>query len=192
MKAVRWPAFLAGTLRRQLILAVAGVHAVMMVAFVWDYTARQKALLLERQTEQTHALAQSIATSAAGWVAARDFYGLQEIVAAQTRYPELRFAMILDRQGRVRERALTMLRLRGEIDQRLGDPPPIVDLAPDAQRLLVREDLGCLDTVLAEEEAALIAGDTRAVGDCLARTETLVLKLRLLETSRETLVAQLT
>jgi flagellar biosynthesis/type III secretory pathway chaperone len=46
--------------------------------------------------------------------------------------------------------------------------------------------------LLAEEEAALMAGDTRAVGDCLARTETLVLKLRLLETSRETLIARLT
>jgi flagellar biosynthesis/type III secretory pathway chaperone len=46
--------------------------------------------------------------------------------------------------------------------------------------------------VLEREEAALIAGDTRAVGTYLARTETLVLELRLLETSRETLVAQLT
>lgn len=45
--------------------------------------------------------------------------------------------------------------------------------------------------LLAEEEAALIAGNTRAVGDCLVRSETLVLKLRLLETSRETLVAQI-
>ena len=46
--------------------------------------------------------------------------------------------------------------------------------------------------LLREEEAALIAGNTRAVGACLARTETLVLQLRLLESSRETLVTQLT
>lgn len=46
--------------------------------------------------------------------------------------------------------------------------------------------------LLHEEEAALIAGNTRAVGDCLARTETLVLQLRLLENSRETLVTQIT
>lgn len=45
--------------------------------------------------------------------------------------------------------------------------------------------------LLTEQEGALIAGNTRAVGDCLARTETLVLKLRLLETSRETVVAHL-
>jgi|GEM_PF-3526179 len=46
--------------------------------------------------------------------------------------------------------------------------------------------------LLGEEEAALVAGDTRAVAGCLARSETLVLRLRLLETSRRTLVAQLT
>ncbi len=46
--------------------------------------------------------------------------------------------------------------------------------------------------LLEQEEAALIAGDTRAVGDCLARSETLVLNLRLLEASRQALVARLT
>jgi flagellar biosynthesis/type III secretory pathway chaperone len=46
--------------------------------------------------------------------------------------------------------------------------------------------------LLHEEEAALIAGNASAVGNCLARTETLVLQLRLLENSRETLVTQLT
>jgi len=46
--------------------------------------------------------------------------------------------------------------------------------------------------LLHEEEAALIAGNAKAVGNCLARTETLVLQLRLLENSRETLVTQLT
>jgi len=46
--------------------------------------------------------------------------------------------------------------------------------------------------LLQRQEAAIIAGDTRAVGECMARTESLVLELRLLETSRETLVSQLT
>ncbi len=90
-----------GTLRRQLILGVAVVHAVMMALFVWDLTERQQVMLLERQTEYATALAQSIATSSAGWLAARDFYGLQEIVRSQSRYPELLFAMTLDLGGRV-------------------------------------------------------------------------------------------
>ena len=92
---------MVGTLRHQLILGVALVHAVLMAMFVYDLTVRQKDLLLERQTDQAQALARSVATSAAGWVASRDFYGLQEIVTAQSRYPELLFAMVLDKEGKV-------------------------------------------------------------------------------------------
>ncbi len=89
------------TIRRQLVIGVAIVHAVLMVMFVWDLTVRQQDLLLERQVEQAEALARSVATSSAGWVVSRDLYGLQEIIAAQSRYPELIFAMVLDVDGRI-------------------------------------------------------------------------------------------
>ena len=89
------------TIRRQLVIGVAMVHAVLMVMFVWDLTVRQQDLLLERQVEQAVALSRSVATSSAGWVVSRDLYGLQEIVTAQSRYPELIFAMILDADGRI-------------------------------------------------------------------------------------------
>ena len=92
---------LTKTIRRQLVIGVAIVHAVLMVLFVWDLTVRQQGLLLERQIEQAEALARSVATSSAGWVVARDLYGLQEIITAQSRYPELIFAMILDADGRI-------------------------------------------------------------------------------------------
>ncbi len=92
---------LFGTLRRQLIVGVAVVHAVMMAVFVWDMTTRNQAMLLERQSEQAFALAQTLATSAAGWLAANDLAGLQELAVSQQRYPELQFAMLLDRHGRV-------------------------------------------------------------------------------------------
>ena len=84
-----------------MVIGVAIVHAVLMVLFVWDLTVRQQGLLLERQIEQAEALARSVATSSAGWVVARDLYGLQEIITAQSRYPELIFAMILDADGRI-------------------------------------------------------------------------------------------
>lgn len=93
--------FLFGTLRGRLIVGVALVHAVMMTLFVCDATVRQRALLLERQTEQATALSQALATTAAGWIAADDIAGLQELVDAQGRYPELLFAMLTDGQGRV-------------------------------------------------------------------------------------------
>lgn len=87
--------------RTQLILGVALVHAVMMALFVWDLTLRQQTLLLDRQVEQATALAQSLAVSSAGWLAARDVSGLQEIINAQAAYPELEFAMVLNDRGQV-------------------------------------------------------------------------------------------
>lgn len=90
---------LFGSLRRQLIVGVATVHAVMMSLFIWDMTERQEDMLLDQQTRQATALAQSVATSAATWLAARDVTGLQEIIDAQQRYPELLYAMAIDRNG---------------------------------------------------------------------------------------------
>jgi PAS domain S-box-containing protein len=90
-----------GTLRGQLIIGVALLNAVMMALFVWYLTDRQQDMLLQRQIENATALAQSISTSSSGWLAARDYSGLQEIIEAQSRYPDLLFAMILDPQGRV-------------------------------------------------------------------------------------------
>jgi PAS domain S-box-containing protein len=97
----RLKALLFGSLRRQLILGVALTNTAMMALFMWGAIERQHGLLLERQSEYAAALSQSVATSSAGWLQARDFYGLQEIVQAQRRYPELLYAMILDMRGRV-------------------------------------------------------------------------------------------
>lgn len=97
----RFRFFFIGTLRRQLITSVALVHAVLMALFIWDLTLRQYQSLYELKTNQTQALTQNIATSAAGWVAARDLNGLQEIITTQSRYPEMLYAMILDKEGRV-------------------------------------------------------------------------------------------
>jgi len=107
-----------GSLRRQLIFGVAAVHAIMMTFFVWDLTQRQQALILDRQAEQASALANSLATSSAGWLASRDLSGLQELVEAQQRYPELLFAMLLDEQGQVLAHTD-----RARLGQYLGDLP---------------------------------------------------------------------
>jgi signal transduction histidine kinase/CheY-like chemotaxis protein len=90
-----------GTLRGQLIIGVALLNAFMMTLFVWYLTDRQQEMLLDRQTEYAVALASSIATSSSGWLAARDYSGLQEIIDAQRRYPDLAFAMIIGPQKRV-------------------------------------------------------------------------------------------
>jgi len=93
--------FLFDTLRGRLVTSVALVHAVMMALFIADLTARQRVMLLDRQAEEAVALAQSLSTSAGGWLAANDISGLQELVEAQRRYPELMFAMLIDKEGKV-------------------------------------------------------------------------------------------
>ena len=131
--------FLTGTLRGRLILGVAAVHAVMMALFIADLTARQRAMLLDRQTEEATALSQALATSAAGWIAADDIAGLQELVEAQRRYPEILFAMLADAEGRVladtdkSRRGLYMLDLPRETRQTtLVKTPALVDIAVPA------------------------------------------------------------
>jgi PAS domain S-box-containing protein len=92
---------LFGSLRRQLIIGVAVFQTVFLTLFIWHLTSRQQDMLLDQQVGHAKALAQSIATASAGWVVARDVSGLQEIIQAQERYPELLFAMLLDRRGAV-------------------------------------------------------------------------------------------
>ena len=96
-KSITW----LGSLRGQLVIGVALVHALMMSVFVLDLTQRHEALLLERQEEQAGSLAASLAVSAAGWLAARDVAGLQELIDAQRDYPEVEFAMLLDQHGQI-------------------------------------------------------------------------------------------
>lgn len=93
--------FLTGTLRGRLILSVALVHAVMMTLFVVDLTIRQRSIILEHQLDDASDLSQSLAVSAAGWIVARDISGLQELVEAQRRYPELIFAIVTDETGQI-------------------------------------------------------------------------------------------
>ncbi len=93
--------FFTDTLRGRLILSVAVIHAVMMTLFIVDLTMRQRSLILEQQLENAAGLSQSLAVSAAGWIVARDISGLQELVEAQRRYPELIFAIVADESGQI-------------------------------------------------------------------------------------------
>jgi len=99
--ASRFHSQMFGTVRRQLVWGVSLFLSVAMMLFIWDTTRRQQALLLEQRTAQAVAMAQSVAISSGGWLEARDFYGLQEIVDAQRNSSDLIYAMILDHEGQV-------------------------------------------------------------------------------------------
>jgi len=92
---------LFGTLRRQLVVGTVFVTSAIMFLFLWDLTDRQKDMLLEQQTNHAMALAQSVSTSSAVWLASRDYNGLQEIVAGQQRYTDLQYAIVLNTDGHI-------------------------------------------------------------------------------------------
>lgn len=93
--------FLFGTLRGRLIVGAVLVHAAMMTLFVADLTVRQRGTLLERQEEEAIAISVTLATSGAGWLAANDVSGLQELIDIQRQHPEVLFAIVVDRNGLV-------------------------------------------------------------------------------------------
>ncbi|MFH1021540.1 MAG: PAS domain S-box protein [Pseudomonadota bacterium] len=131
--------FLFGTLRGRLIVGVATVHAVMMALFIADLTVRQRALLLDLQVEEATVLSQALATSAAGWIVADDISGLQELVEAQRSYPEILYAILADREGRVladtdiSRQMLYLLDLPREVRQTvLFSSPALVDVVVPA------------------------------------------------------------
>ncbi len=92
---------ITGSLRLRLVLSVALVHALMMALFVWDLVERQEDLLLKRRDDQGEALVLALASAAGVSMATADLAGLQELVDAKRRYPDLAYALLCDRDGRI-------------------------------------------------------------------------------------------
>lgn len=121
---------LLNSLRRKLILTFTLVIAVIMSLFVWDLTTRQHKLLFEHQIEHAEHLAQSLATTSAGWLAAHDLAGLQELVHSQRKYPDLRYAMILDQRGQILAHSDPALRGQFVLDLPTESKPTLLARTP--------------------------------------------------------------
>ncbi|WP_130470569.1 ATP-binding protein [Candidatus Magnetaquicoccus inordinatus] len=96
-----WQQFWTASIRRQLILAIALIHAVLMTVFVWDLLSRQQDFLYQQRQQQAISLSHTLAANSTSWVLANDVIGLEEVVSALKHYPELRYAMVLSPQGQV-------------------------------------------------------------------------------------------
>jgi uncharacterized membrane protein affecting hemolysin expression len=97
----RFLLLLTGNLRRQLVVGMVAGLTLAMSLFVWDQTRRQQDVLVHQQATLAIALARSVATSGAVWVASRDYGGLQGIVESITGYPDLAYAIVLDERGQI-------------------------------------------------------------------------------------------
>ncbi|MRR50397.1 MAG: response regulator [Rhodocyclaceae bacterium] len=139
---IRFKRLLFGTLRRRLILGVVLVNALIMILLVADLTERQNQELQAHQSGHALALARNIATSSAGWLAARDFSGLREIVGSQTRYPDLRFAMILDMQGHIVAHSEA-----ARINQYVHDLPAPSPAGQPPEPIILSQDTTLIDVI---------------------------------------------
>lgn len=129
----------AGSIRRQLIIGIALVHAVLMTIFVFDLVNRQQAFLHDQSLEEARSLAETLAANSVSWVLASDVSGLQEVVASQAGYPQLEYAMVVAPSGKVLghvDQSKVGLYLQDEVSRRMLGPSREFSLLLDRPELL--------------------------------------------------------
>lgn len=89
------------SITRQLMIGIAVVHAVLMTVFVFDLVERERTFLGEQSKGQAISLAETLAANGTSWVLANDVVGMEELIAAQSGYPGVRYAMFVDRDNKV-------------------------------------------------------------------------------------------
>ena len=93
--------FLTKTLKRELIIAIVVTHAIMMGLFIYDLTNRQAEFLHKQSLSQAKSLTRTLADNATTWVMANDYVGMFEIVQSISKYPSLKYAMLIDNDGKI-------------------------------------------------------------------------------------------
>jgi len=89
------------SIRRRLILGITIVNLFIFTVFMLFIMDRQQSFLHAQSIEQANSLAHALAVNSTPWVISDDIQGLSELIASLTRYPELRYVMILSPQGKV-------------------------------------------------------------------------------------------
>lgn len=120
------------SIRRQLMLGIALVHAVLMTIFVFDLVSRQNDFLIDESRKQASALAQTLAANGSSWVLADDFIGIEEVINSQRAYPGLRYAMFIDTRGKVlgyTDKAQVGRYVSDPVSQRLLNAGPATQIA---------------------------------------------------------------
>ena len=93
--------FFTKTIRNKLIVTVVLTHTIMMSIFVYDLTSNQKEFLHKQSLSQVISFATTLSKNSTSWVLSNDFIGMEEIVDSIKQYPDLNYAMLLDKKGKV-------------------------------------------------------------------------------------------
>jgi PAS domain S-box-containing protein len=110
--------------------------AVAMVLFVARVTLQQRADLLQQSEDRARVLARALAVSTYSEVLESDIQGMQDLLQPMSSYPDLRYAMVLNPEGRVLAHTDPAF-----VGQYLADSPSRAFLAGPARiSTLVRTD----------------------------------------------------
>jgi len=93
--------FWTKSIKRQLILGIALVHALLMSIFVFDLVERQREFLLAQNTAEAQALAKTLAANGTSWILANDTIGIEEVIDSQKNLLSLNYAMFINMEGKV-------------------------------------------------------------------------------------------
>ncbi len=121
------------------MLGIAFVHAFLMTFFVFDLVARERAFLVEQSEAEALSLAEALAATATPWILANDIIGMEELIAAQTRYRGLRYALFADNDGKVlayTDRTKVGSYLADEISHRLIGAAPTSQILVNSSALI--------------------------------------------------------
>lgn len=116
--------FIVYSIRGRIIVGVMLLHALLMGLIVADMVGRQQAFMRSRLAHQGESLARTLAVNAPSWLISNDVSGLDELVDSLHATPNMRLALLLDRDGRVRastDPALFNLRLTDAASRTLID-----------------------------------------------------------------------
>ncbi len=141
--------FWTASIRRQLMLGIALVHAVMMTLFVFDLVERQREFLYEQSTSEGLALAKTLAANGSSWMLASDFIGMEEVISSQSDFPNLRYALFCDLKGKVKGYTD-----RKEVGRYLSDPVSLKLINSNPEPIILINDKNLLDVA-----APIWAGD---------------------------------
>ena len=94
-------AFFTTSIKRRLIITITFAHVFLMSIFVYDLINKQEDFLKKQSIEQVKSLSNMIERNSISWVLSNDFLGLEELISSISKYPNLEYAMILNKEAKV-------------------------------------------------------------------------------------------
>ncbi len=94
-------AFYLNSIKRRLIITITVSYIILMSIFVYDLLSEQRKFLETQNIKQVKSLTKSVAQNSVLWMLSNDYIGLEELISSISKYPNLEYAMILNKEGKI-------------------------------------------------------------------------------------------